>query len=125
MKSRVVVHLLFVACVLFFSMAAVAQVSAGDAQLNGTVHDPTGSVIVKAAVSLRSVDTNHVYTTTSNSTGFYILTSVPPGNYELTVTAAGFAKQSQKGIVLRVGQVATLDVGMKVAGARALNWFTE
>jgi len=62
------------------------------------------------------VDNNQVYKATSNSTGFYILTSVPPGNYELTAESQGFAKYSQTGLVLRVAQTATIDMSLKVAG---------
>ncbi|MGC2695545.1 MAG: TonB-dependent receptor [Candidatus Angelobacter sp.] len=109
--------LLIVGCVLLLShQTTLAQVSAGEAQLNGSVHDPTGSVIVKAAVTLRNVDTNQVYKASSNGVGYYILTNIPPGNYELTAESQGFAKYSQTGIVLRVAQVATIDVSMKVAG---------
>jgi hypothetical protein len=97
--------------------AMMAQVSAAEAQLNGVVRDQTGSVIVKAAVSLRNVATNQVYKTSSSGAGLYILTNVPPGNYELTAESQGFAKYSQTGIVLRVAQVATLDVTLQVAGA--------
>src|ERR1043166_7486758 len=105
------------AFVLFLSCtAAFAQVNAAEAQLNGSVRDQTGSVVVKAAVTLRNVDTNHIYKTTSNSEGFYIVTNIPPGNYELTAESQGFAKYQQTGIVLRVAQVATIDVNLKVAG---------
>ena len=90
--------------------------SAAEAQLNGSVRDQTGSMIVKAVVTLRNVDTNQAYKTTSNSVGFYILTNVAPGNYELTAESQGFAKYSQTGIALRVAQVATIDVNLKVAG---------
>src|ERR1041384_7436752 len=107
--------LVFVSLVLH--RAAPAQSSAAEAQLNGSVHDQTGSVIVKAAVALRNVDTDQVYKASSNTTGFYVLTNVPPGNYELTAESQGFAKYLQTGIVLRVAQVATLDVTLKVAGA--------
>src|SRR5579864_4478164 len=105
------------ALVLFLSCTvAHAQSSAVEAQLNGSVRDQTGSMIAKATVTLRNVDTNQTYKTTSNSVGFYILTNVPPGNYELTTESQGFAKSSQTGIVLRVAQVATIDVNLKVAG---------
>jgi Carboxypeptidase regulatory-like domain/TonB dependent receptor-like, beta-barrel len=117
MMRRSVVSLLCVLCLLFFSISAVAQVSTAEAQLNGSVHDQTGGAIVKAAVSLRNVDTNHVYQAASTGVGSYIMVNLPPGNYELTVESAGFAKYSQTGIVLRVGQVATIDVAMKVAAA--------
>ena len=108
------IHLLLLSLLIY---PAFSQVSSTDAQLNGTVLDQTGRVIVKATVSLRNVDTNQVYNTTSNASGFYILTNVPPGNYELTAESQGFGKYAQKGIVLRVGQIATLDVNMKVAAA--------
>ena len=105
------------ALALFLSYdQAHAQISAAEAQLNGSVRDQTGSMVVKAAVTLRNVDTNQIYKTTSNSVGFYILTNVPPGNYELTTESQGFAKYQQTGIVLRVAQVATIDVNLKVAG---------
>ena len=70
----------------------------------------------KAAITLRNIDTNQTYKTTSNGVGFYILPNVPPGNYELTAESQGFGKYSQTGIVLRVAQVATIDMNLKVAG---------
>jgi hypothetical protein len=109
--------LVMLALVLFLShRAALAQANTGDAQLNGSVHDQTGSVIVKASVSLRNVATNQVYKASSNSVGFYILTNVQPGTYDLTIESQGFAKYEQTGLILRVAQVATIDVGLKVAG---------
>src|SRR5215469_12218809 len=105
------------ALVLFLShRAALAQANTGDAQLNGSVRDQTGSMIVKASVSLRNVATNQDYKATSNNVGFYILTDVPPGSYDLIVESQGFAKYEQTGLVLRVAQVATIDVNLKVAG---------
>src|ERR1051326_5232188 len=94
---------------------ALAQVSTAQAQLNGTVCDQTGSVIVKASVALRNVDTNQLYKASSNNAGFYILTNIPPGNYEFTAESQGFGKYTQP-LVLRVAQVATIDVSLKVAG---------
>jgi hypothetical protein len=109
----------FVMLVLVFFLshqAALAQANTGDAQLNGSVRDQTGSVIVKASVSVRNVATNQVYKASSNNIGFYILTNVPPGSYDLTIESQGFAKYEQKGLILRVAQVATIDVSLKVAG---------
>src|SRR6266700_713041 len=117
MNARLLISLLVVFVLVLSCGAAFSQGAAADAQLNGMVRDPTGSVIVKASVTLRNVDNNQAYKTTSNSTGFYILTSVPPGNYELTAEFQGVAKYSQPGIVMRVAQTATIDVSLKVAGA--------
>ncbi len=115
MKAKVVASLWLVPLLLISVSLGFSQVGSSEAQLNGSVKDQTGSVIVKAKVSLRNVDTNRVYTANSDSSGFYILTNVPPGNYELSAEAQGFGKSTQSGITLRVGQIATIDIGMKVA----------
>src|SRR5262249_28725108 len=84
--------LVILAFVLLLSHRVTQAQATGDAQLNGSVRDQTGSVIVKAAVSLRNVANNQVYKASSNSVGFYILTNVPPGSYDLTIESKGFAK---------------------------------
>jgi hypothetical protein len=92
------------------------QISAAAAQLNGTVRDPSGATIAKASITLRNTDTNRIYNTVSNADGLYVFGSVLPGPYELVTEASGFAKSTQAGIVLTVGQTATLDVTLRVAG---------
>jgi outer membrane receptor protein involved in Fe transport len=94
-----------------------AQVGAAFAQLNGTVLDSTGRPIVKAAIGLREMDTNQTYTATTNATGYYVVPNLPRGRYELTVQYSGFAKYTQTGLMLTVGQTATVDVTLKVASA--------
>lgn len=47
--------------------------------------------------------------------GQYYLANLPAGRYELTIELQGFAP-AKRDIVLRVGQDATLDVSLKVAG---------
>ena len=116
-RFRVTFVVLSALLVFLAALPALSQVSISQAQLNGTVRDQTGSLIVKATVTLRDVDTNRVYTATSNTSGYYILANLPPGNYELTAEAPGFGKYKQTGFVLNVGQVATIDIGMKVAQA--------
>lgn len=114
-RSWLIAFVLFAVLSSFITSAAFSQVSISQAQLNGTVHDQTGGLVAKAQITLRDVNTNHVYNATTNSYGYYILTSLPPGNYELTAESTGFAKYKQTAITLTVGQVATLDIGLKVA----------
>src|SRR5262249_17295687 len=107
-----VVGILFLAA---FACPSFAQISAIGAQLNGTVRDASGRTNAKASVTLRDADTNRTYSTVSNDGGLYVFASVPPGRYELNTEATGFAKSTQTGIVLTVGQTATLDVNLRVA----------
>jgi hypothetical protein len=94
---------------------SIAQVGGSAAQLNGAVRDESGGSVAKATITLRETETNRTYTAVSNDNGLYVLASIPPGRYELTTEASGFAKSTQTGIVLTVGQVATIDVTVKVA----------
>lgn len=96
---------------------ALGQAGANLAQLNGTVLDSSGGSVAKAIVTLREVGTNSTYNATASDNGNYVIPNLPPGQYELKVTYKGFAPYTQTGIVLRVGQVATIDVTMKVEAA--------
>src|SRR5271170_821063 len=114
MRARIT---LLAILVLVISLAgiypAAAQITV--AQLNGTVHDESGGSVAHATVSLREMDTNRVYTSTSNDSGFYVLPNLAPGRYELKISFAGFSNYTQTGFVLTVGQSATVDVVLKVA----------
>ena len=92
-----------------------AQGGVANAQLSGTVADQSGGVVVGASVRLRNTATDTAYTTKSNTSGFYAIANVPPGSYELKASYTGFANFTQTGIVLTVGQVATINLGLRVA----------
>src|SRR5947209_10691109 len=92
-----------------------AQVATAFAQLNGAVIDVSGGAIEKAVISLHELDTNQVYATATNAEGLYAVANLPPGRYELTVEANAFAKYTQSGITLRVGQTATSDIRLDIA----------
>jgi outer membrane receptor protein involved in Fe transport len=94
-----------------------AQVSGSAAQLNGVVRDESGGSVAKSIVSLRETETNRAYTAVSNDNGLYVFANLPSGRYELTTEAPGFAKSTQTGIVLTVGQIATIDVTVKIAAS--------
>src|SRR5437773_8885947 len=120
--KRVLLVFLIIVClttgVLMFANSAFAQAVIAVAQLNGTVRDTSGSVVANAGVSLRSLDTNRTYMSTSDASGYYIVPNLPPGPYELNVTYTGFEPYVQSSIQLRVGQTATLEVTLAVQGRR-------
>jgi Carboxypeptidase regulatory-like domain/TonB dependent receptor len=83
------------------------------AQISGTVHDPSGAVIVNATVQILNRDTGLVRQTVTNSTGLYILSHIPPGIYTITASSQGFSSASQAGVQLDVSQSATFDFSLK------------
>jgi hypothetical protein len=100
---------------LFFACTGPAFSQITVAQLNGFVHDSSGGAVKSATVTLHDTSTNAVYRTTSNDSGLYVIANLPPDTYDLTVAFPGFATTVDKGIVLTVGQTATVDVALRVA----------
>ncbi len=116
MKGRL--GLLILLAVMMLSLGArsvFAQGATATAQLNGTVTDESGAVVGGATVSARNTDTNTTSTVTSNEKGFYFFPNLAPGQYELKVSYSGFAGYTQTGIVLSVGQSATINAMLQVA----------
>jgi hypothetical protein len=101
----------------FLAPVAFAQVGASTAQVNGSVRDETGGSVAKANIVLRDTETNRTYTAVSNDNGLFVIANLPPGHYDLTTEAPGFGRTTQTGVVLSVGQVAAIDVVVKVAAS--------
>jgi hypothetical protein len=106
------------ACFLVASMAYA--VSSG--RLSGTVRDPSGAVIPGADVVLRNTATGTSLKTTTDASGFYAISYIPPGTYTLTVTTKGFKTYVRTGLAVTPGAVeaadATLEVGTSVQTVR-------
>ncbi len=117
MRTRWLGVVLYLLAVLGASAPSAAAQAVSFAQLNGTVLDPAGRAVVSARVVVRDPDTNQTFQATTNTTGFFVVPNLPPGKYELTITASGFAKYQQTGIVMTVGQVLTVSPTLKVAAA--------
>jgi hypothetical protein len=64
--------------------------SAGTGALTGTVTDPSSAVIANATVTVTNIDTNQSRTATTGADGSYRFSLLPPGNYRVRFTAAGF-----------------------------------
>ncbi len=92
---------------------AVAQATA-QAQVSGTVTDPSGAAIADAEVSMTQTGTNLVRTTRSSSSGSYTLPNLPIGPYRFEVKAQGFKSYIQDGIELTVNNNPQIDAAMQI-----------
>jgi len=112
--------LLFVCLLATFSFAvlqplpatAQAQSNAGD--LVGAVSDPDGARVAGATVTVRNLATNLTRTTETDAAGEYQFMVLPPGSYELTVEARGFATLRNPDVRVSIGQRAIFDVGLQL-----------
>src|SRR5947199_7538659 len=82
--------------------------------LTGIVSDPSQAVVSGAALKLRDQQSGSQRETVTNTDGYYTFVSVPPGAYELTVSAPGFETHKQTGIAIRGGDKINVNVGMKL-----------
>ncbi len=99
-------------CFLSFALVGLAQSDRGT--ITGTVSDPSGAVISGAPVEIRNVDNGAVYRAGSSATGNFTLAQLPAGQYELSVTVAGFKKYIQQHITVDVAQTYRVDVILEV-----------
>ena len=86
------------------------------ASVRGTVTDSTKAAVPSASVVLTETSRNLKHTTSTDATGRYTLTALPPGTYVLSVEASGFRPFNQPAFQLEVQQQATLDVELVVSG---------
>jgi hypothetical protein len=83
----------------------------------GRVTDLTGGVIAAAKVDALNTDTGVRYSSTSNSSGDYIIPYLNPGPYTLTFEQPGFKTYTRTGIVVREADRLTADVRIEVGDA--------
>ena len=106
--------LLFAVALIALLILPCAFAQETTAGLQGTVKDPSGSVMANATVEISSpalIGTKKVQT---DSGGNYRFAALPSGQYSLTVTAAGFRVYKQSGIDLTVGRLPSIDVQLEV-----------
>ena len=89
------------------------------ASVRGTVTDSTQGAIPSAVITVTDVERNLPYTASTDTSGRYILPTLPPGTYTLAVEATGFRKHTQPAFALAVQQQATVNVELTVGDVSA------
>ena len=80
--------------------------------ITGMVKDPHGAGIPGAAVTATSIETAVTRTVNANAEGRYTMTFLLPGPYNLTATATGFGKASNKQVQVDVAQTQEIDLAL-------------
>lgn len=97
---------------LGFVQRAGAQVLFGS--VNGTVTDQSGAGLPKAHITLLNKATSVQKEADADESGHYTITDVPPGNYDLKVTASGFKPLTQTNLILAANVVTNVDAKLQV-----------
>jgi hypothetical protein len=84
------------------------------ATINGSITDPTGRVVPNANVAAKDLDRGTVWPARTNEAGFYSLSHLPIGRYELRVKVTGFTTAVESPIELQLNQVSAVNVQLIV-----------
>src|SRR5688572_4731713 len=95
-------------------LPAFAQSDRG--QIAGFIKDQTGVVIPGATVTVTNSQTRLTWTAVTDGRGYYVIPSLPPGAYEITVELQGFKRWIQTGMNLDAASNSTVDVTLETGG---------
>jgi hypothetical protein len=94
------------------ALPLAAQTSTGE--IDVLVLDQSGGVVPNTKITITGTNTgNLARTIASNQEGLAVAPLLQPETYDVAVTVAGFAGQTQRGIVLHVGDVLNLRISLK------------
>ena len=99
-------------CVLLLPNTLVAQQV--NASLAGTVTDSQKSVIAGASVTVASAPLAVERSATTNADGYFIVTNLPVGVYQVKVVAQGFKTFLQENVKIDVGNTLSLEIPLQV-----------
>jgi hypothetical protein len=110
----------FVKVLVFLTMMAVAlsgvallgqETTAG---LQGTVKDGSGAVVANAHVVVRGTTLAGDKALDTDSSGYYRFANLPPGLYNIQISAKGFKTVKREGLTLEVGHLPTIDITLEI-----------
>ena len=101
--------------VLLATAPLFGQVDQGT--ITGIIQDPTGAVIGNANVTLTNLDTQQILKAKADGGGVYVFSPVKIGNYQISVTAAGFETTTQTNLHLSIQQRLNVIVTLRPGAA--------
>ena len=93
------------------SYEAYAQAVYGS--ISGTITDPQGASVVAATVTVTNIAQNVTTTAKTNDSGFYEVTHLIPGTYQVKIEQQGYKTAVQE-VVVKADVVANADVRLEV-----------
>jgi hypothetical protein len=93
---------------------ALAQSTAANGAIEGTVTDNSGGVLPGVTVTVVNAETGTERSTVTNEKGLYRAPLLPLGTYRVTAELQGFKKFEQTGIKLSVGETAVVNATLSI-----------
>jgi hypothetical protein len=109
MKTR-----LFLVLLGFFSSCPLS-LAQGLGSIVGTVVDPSGAAVASAQITCTQADTGITREAASNSDGYYVIPSLAPAKYVVTVRMSGFSDERAE-VTLLADQTLTINLKLRLGG---------
>jgi len=103
-----------VSFVLLFCFSGTLSAQQVFGSIVGAVTDPSGAAVGNAKVTIADIEKGTKSEVTTNESGNYTKGQLIPGQYQVTIEAAGFQKTVSNPITVQVDAVARFDVAMQV-----------
>ena len=120
MNRRFQQRLISLICLSVLSLSLATPLFAAQqptGSIEGLVSDPQGAVVLNATVTARNTATGVSRSANTGDDGRIHITQLPPGVYEVKVTAANFKSTVISNVKVDVGQNVPLDVKLEIGGA--------
>lgn len=105
-------------CLGCSAVPAMAQSQASTGQISGTVFDSQGAAIVGATVKAVNTQTGLESKAVSSYNGNFTIVLLPPGVYNVTGEAKGFATTNYNNVEVVVGRTTTLNLTLGASGVQ-------
>src|SRR5258708_20481060 len=92
---------------------------AADATISGVVKDPAGAPFRGAFVHVQNVQSKITVNVLSDNQGRYRIQNLPPGEYQIRVTATGYKADPRSGVKLAAGDSSSLDFALQAGTVRS------
>jgi len=107
--SPLAAKLIFGFVLIFVLTTHPVQAQDSTATLSGTVRDSSGKVLPNVKITVKSAATGESTDTQTDSSGYYSVANLAPGNYDVSVSATESGSASEK-VTLNTGTPQTLNL---------------
>ena len=107
-------------CGLFLFVAVVTTQAQFRAGVQGTVSDSSGALVPDAKVVLKETETGKTQEAATNGEGFYRITGLAPGKYELSVEKTGYKKSFTENLTVTAEVIQGIDVILEIGDITAV-----
>ncbi len=116
MKNRVVLLLGMLALIVLFAPSLRGQLVSGS--ITGNVTDPSGAALPGADITATDTATGVQLSAKTNNAGYFSVSNLIAGTYNVVVSAPGFKELHRVGVVVTIGAIVRLDSKLEVGNVQ-------